>query len=305
MSEDDLTVIGGNDADLVTVDESNDSGKRDGKRGKKRRKGVKINVKTEGGSRTKSKVWDVFDKVSVPDPLNKKNMLSKAKCKHCGQHYAYTQGSTTTTTTLSRHMNVCDGYKKEIEKKLDQTLLNFAPSKAGESGSGLPTITAPKNYNHEQVKKLIDKMIIVHEYPFRMVEHTWFNIVMRYLNPSYAFIGRKTIKAECLNVYHSEKETLAKALKGVEFISLTTNLWTSNQTLSYMCLVAHYIDSDWKMQCRVLNFFELDSPHKGPVIGQAIYECVTVWKIEDKIVSVTLDNAANNDGAIRGLRTRF
>jgi hypothetical protein len=196
-------------------------------------------------------------------------------------------------------------YLKHVAKQQNQSLLNFAPSTAGESGSGLPTITSPKDYNHEKVKKLIAKMIIVHEYPFRMVEHTWFNIVMRYLNPSYEFIGRKTIRAECLKIYESEKESLAKVLKGVEYISLTTDLWTSNQTLSYMCLVAHYIDSDWKMQCRVLNFFELDPPHKGPVIGQAVYECVAGWKIEDKIVSMTLDNASNNDGAIRGLRARF
>lgn len=128
---------------------------------------------------------------------------------------------------------------------------------------------------------------------------------MKYLNPAYQFIGRRTVRAECLKVYESEKESLAKALKGVDFISLTTDLWTSNQTLSYMCLVAHYIDSDWKMQCRVLNFFELDPPHKGPVIGQAAYECVNAWKIEDKIISITLDNASNNDGAIRGLKTRF
>jgi hypothetical protein len=87
-----------------------------------------------------------------------------------------------------------------------------------------------------------------------MVEHTWFNIFMKYLNPQYEFIGRKTIRAECLKVYESEKEILSKALKGVDYISLTTDLWTSNQTLSHMCLVAYYIDSDWKMQCRVLNF---------------------------------------------------
>ena len=78
---------------------------------------------------------------------------------------------------------------------------------------------------------------------------------MRYLNPSYEFIGRKTIRAECLKVFETEKQTLAKVLKGVDFIAPTTDLWTSNQTLSYMCLVAHYIDSDWKMQSRVLNFF--------------------------------------------------
>jgi hypothetical protein len=91
----------------------------------------------------------------------------------------------------------------------------------------------------------------------------------------------------------------------MDFISLTTDLWTSNQTLSYMCLVAHYIDKGWKMQYRVLIFFELDTPHKGYVIGQAAYECVAAWKIEDKIISFTLDNDANNDNAIRGLRARF
>ena len=69
-------------------------------------------------------------------------------------------------------MKNCDMYKKHIAEKLDQKLLSFAPSKAGESGSSLPTITSPKDYNHDQVKKLIAKMIIVHEYPFRMVEHT-------------------------------------------------------------------------------------------------------------------------------------
>ncbi|KAJ1289103.1 hypothetical protein BS78_02G139400 [Paspalum vaginatum] len=218
---------------------------------------VKIKVKTERGNRKKSKVWDVFDAVEVPDPSDKGKMLSKAKCKYCKKHYAYTKGPT--TTTLSRHMKNCKAYQKALEKKLDQTLLNFAPSKAGETG--LPTISSPQDYNHEQVKKLIAKMIIVHEYPFRMVEHTRFNIVMRYLNPSYEFIGRKTIRAECLNVFETEKETLAKVLK--------------------------------------------DPPHKGSVIGQTAYDCVTVWKIEDKIVSITLDNASNNDGAVRVLRSRF
>ena len=298
MSEDELTVLGG--SDRVTIVESNDDG-GGRKRGKKRRRGVKIKVKTERVNRKTSKVWNAFDALQVPDPYEEGKMLSKARCRYCKKDYAYTPGST--TTTLSRHMKNCTAYLKAVEKKLDQTLLNFAPSKAGETG--LPTISSPQDYNHEQVKKLIAKMIIVHEYPFRMVEHTWFNIVMRYLNPSYEFIGRKTIRAECLKVFDTEKVSLAKVLKGVDFIALTTDLWTSNQTLSYMCLVAHYIDNDWKMQYRVLNFFELDPPHKGPVIGQAAYDCVAAWKIEDKIISLTLDNAANNDGAIRGLRARF
>ncbi|WVZ76057.1 hypothetical protein U9M48_024059 [Paspalum notatum var. saurae] len=49
------------------------------------------------------------------------------------------------------------------------------------------------------------------------------------------------------------------------------------------------------MQCRVLNFIELDPPHTGAVIAQAVFDCLVEWKIEDKIMTITLDNANNND----------
>jgi hypothetical protein len=86
MSEDDLTVLGGKGTDLPTMDGSEDD---DGqKSGKKRGRGVKKKVKVEGGTKAKSKVWDVFDKVIVPDPSEKDKMLSKAKCKYCKKLYS-------------------------------------------------------------------------------------------------------------------------------------------------------------------------------------------------------------------------
>jgi hypothetical protein len=130
-----------------------------------------------------------------------------------------------------------------------------------------------------------------------MVEHKWFNILMKWMNSNYENIGRKTIKNECMKVYEYEKEQLKKSLREVESISLTTDLWTFNQNVQYMCLVAHYIDSDWVLQCRVLNFVELDPPHTGLVIAHAVFECMVEWKIEDKVMSITLDNASNNDTA--------
>jgi hypothetical protein len=158
MSEDEMTVLGWREIDVV---QSNNDDKR---KAKKRHNGVKVK-----DNNSKSKVWEVFDKVTVGDASEDGKKTLKAKCKYFKKMYAM-QGST--TSTLSRHMKSCGAYSKHLEKKLDQSLLNFAPSNAGESGSGLPTITSPRDYNHEQVRKLIAKMIIVHEYPFRMVEHT-------------------------------------------------------------------------------------------------------------------------------------
>ncbi|KAJ1280364.1 hypothetical protein BS78_04G226700 [Paspalum vaginatum] len=166
-------------------------------------------------------------------------------------------------------------------------------------------IVNPDEYDHEHTRLLIAKMIIAHEYSFRMVEHKWFNILMKWMNSKYEPIGRKTIRKECMKVYESEKEKLKKSLREAESISLTTDLWTSNQNVQYMCLVAHYIDSDWVSQCRVLNFVELDPPHTGIVIAQAIFDCLVEWKIEDKVMTMTLDNASNNDAAITNLKSKL
>lgn len=138
--------------------------------------------------------------------------------------------------------------------------------------AGASLIATLFDYDHEATRKIIAKMIIAHEYPFRMVEHLWFNILMKYMNATYQFIGRKTIRKECVDVYNTEKEVLRKSLKSVDHVSLTTELWTSNQNICYMALVAYYIDENWKMQCRVLNFIELDPPHTGVEIAQAIFE---------------------------------
>uniref|UniRef100_A0ACD5YHT9 Uncharacterized protein n=1 Tax=Avena sativa TaxID=4498 RepID=A0ACD5YHT9_AVESA len=240
-----------------------------------------------------SKCWKHFTMTPVEG-----EPLPKAKCNYCGDLFLYKEGGQ--TTSLNRHNEICQEYKEFLRKGQiqGQGTLSFQPG--GSSHSSVCT-----EYNHEETRKIIAKMFIVHDYPFRMVEHKWFNILMRHMNQKYKFIGRKTIRKECIKVYESEKELLKKSLRDVEHISLTCDLWTSNQTLSYMALVAHYIDADWVMQCRVLNFVELDPPHSGVIIAQAVMECLAEWKIEDKVISLTMDNASSNDAAAKNLMAKF
>lgn len=55
----------------------------------------------------------------------------------------------------------------------------------------------------------------------------------------------------------------------------------------------------------MLNFFEFDPPHTGIVIAQAVFDCLVEWKIEDKIMTITLDNASNNYSDVKSLVTKF
>ncbi|KAL6630922.1 hypothetical protein ACP70R_028262 [Stipagrostis hirtigluma subsp. patula] len=171
--------------------------------------------------------------------------------------------------------------------------------------AALPALSTPGFYDPAKIRELICKMIIVHELPFSIVEYTWFNVLLKALNSAYKKVSRTTIRNECMRLYESEKDALKKSLKNVTKISLTCDLWTSNQTICYMSLVAHYIDANWTMRSRIINFIELDPPHTGVVISNAISDCLAAWKIEDKIASITFDNASNNDTAVKLLFAKF
>ncbi|XP_031120389.1 zinc finger BED domain-containing protein RICESLEEPER 2-like [Ipomoea triloba] len=58
-----------------------------------------------------------------------------------------------------------------------------------------------------------------------------------------------------------------------------------------------YLDS--KLQKRVLNFVEVLPPHTGTCVCDAIYKCLQEWSIEEKVWTITVDNASYNDSAVR------
>ncbi|XP_057740345.1 zinc finger BED domain-containing protein RICESLEEPER 2-like [Arachis stenosperma] len=116
--------------------------------------------------------------------------------------------------------------------------------------------------------------------------------------------GRITIAKDCWNLYISEKNRLKTVFKQPnQSVCLTTDCWTSVQNLNYMCLTAHYIDHDWKLQKRVINFC-LVKNHKGETIGRKIEICLLGWGIS-RVFTITVDNASSNDTAISYLRTRM
>ncbi|XP_077249164.1 zinc finger BED domain-containing protein RICESLEEPER 2-like [Tasmannia lanceolata] len=75
------------------------------------------------------------------------------------------------------------------------------------------------------------------------------------------------------------------------------------KNLSYTCLAAHFIDHDWKLHKRIINFCVISS-HKGEAIGQAVESCMIQWGIE-KVCTITEDNASSNDTVVRYLKKKI
>ena len=100
-----------------------------------------------------------------------------------------------------------------------------------------------------------------------------------------------------------EKKKVSTLLKSTNKVSVTTDIWKStNQKVSYMVVTSHFIDSNWKLQKRVLNFCDIPPPHSRIAICDALSKCLVDWEIEDKVWTVTVDNASYNDVDVRMLK---
>nr|KYP39836.1 Putative AC transposase [Cajanus cajan] len=78
-------------------------------------------------------------------------------------------------------------------------------------------------------------------------------------------------------------------------ICLTYDRWTCITQEGYICVIAHFVDSNWKLNSKILAFSKLDPPHGGHEMTKKIFEILLDWGIDRKMFSITLDNASAND----------
>ncbi|XP_010513568.1 PREDICTED: zinc finger BED domain-containing protein RICESLEEPER 4-like [Camelina sativa] len=109
---------------------------------------------------------------------------------------------------------------------------------------------------------MIAKCIIQHDLPFAYVEYERVRSIWKYLNEDVKFISRNTSAADVYKFYENEAENLKRELVNLPGrISLTSDLWSAITQEGYMCLTAHYIDKNWKLNNKILAFCAVPSPH--------------------------------------------
>ncbi|KAH7845226.1 hypothetical protein Vadar_005350 [Vaccinium darrowii] len=217
--------------------------------------------------RSTSAVWDDFDK--LPPGVDGKKW---AKCNYCGQKYRRESG----TSSLLHHN---------------------CPNK--DSHDFHPSI----EIDQERYRQKMAMAIIKHNYPFKFVEHEGIRDIHSYLNPAAKSVSRNTAKADVLKLFEREKINLKGELESVASkICLTSDLWSSLTSDGYLALTAHYIDENWVLQKKILNFRHVPPPHNGPILAERVIHLLKDWGIDKKIFSLTLDNAKYNDGLVDVLK---
>ena len=103
-------------------------------------------------------------------------------------------------------------------------------------------------------------------------------------------------KSDCVATYEYGKEQVQNVLNEVSSrVSLTSDLWTSKQTLGYLFVTCHFIMDNWIIHNKKKYKFALvATPHDGRNIINAMFKSLNEWNLEYKVFTITLDNSSNN-----------
>ncbi|KAM1011784.1 hypothetical protein ACFX2C_047087 [Malus domestica] len=146
------------------------------------------------------------------------------------------------------------------------------------------------------------KMVVIDEMPFSTVDKMGFRLFCAVGIPLFNVPSRRTLVRTFLNMYEEWKTSLKKNLSGHR-ICLTTDTWTSTQNINYMVLTAHFIDDEWNMHKRIINFCVIPN-HYGTTIAKLIENCLLEWGI-DRVMTITMDNASANKVALDQLMEKM
>lgn len=226
------------------------------------------------------------------EPIYRDGKLVEGRCTHCHQTFPASRDSG--TSQIGRHLKVC-----EMRIKMHDMVDKMHSSATSPKG----VVLKDWKFDPDVSRRELVRMVVLHELPFSLVEYDGFRSFVASLNPLFKMVSRTTAQADCITSYKEHRLVLRDFLKNCNArVSLTADMWTSNQNLGYLCITCHFIDNEWNVQKRIIRFCLMETPHDALNMYNVILKSIQDWHIEDKIFSFTLDNASVNTAMINFLK---
>ncbi|GMI86104.1 hypothetical protein HRI_002279700 [Hibiscus trionum] len=257
-------------------------------------------VKPNKRKRKKSIVWDYFTEEMVGDGS------IRAFCNQCKKSFAYITGSKVAGTShLKRHiaLGICPVSRQRNQQIPDPKTGNAIDGTRKTQRATHRIAKIP--FNQENCNHEMAKMIVMHEYPLHIVEHSGFIDFVRTIQPQFNMVSFNTIQGDCVTMYLKDKHSLLNFINEIPGrVSLALDLWISDQTVGYVFVRGQFIDTEWNLHRCLLNVVTVPSPDSDSAILQAVVSCLSDWHLEDRLFTLTLDQSSN-ESVNESLRALF
>jgi len=156
----------------------------------------------------------------------------------------------------------------------------------------------------ESLKKDIVYMIVTQNLPFTFIESEGFKGIMRHIPYSGFGFSATTLTRIIQNECESAITHLQDLLNDTcQSISLSLDIWTCPTVDAYLGIIGHWIDPDFKYYQRLLDFKLISGLHTGENLAQnVVMPVLQKYGLESKLLTITQDNASNNERMVSVLK---
>jgi hypothetical protein len=158
------------------------------------------------------------------------------------------------------------------------------------------------NRNFESFKQLLIRWIVCCHIAFFQFENEYFRRLLNFLYPGLEKLLPKAaniIRGWVIKEYENRKAQLRGELKEARSaISISFDLWTSQNAHAVLGVVAHFIDRRGRRRQAVLGLREVLGEHSGENQAAVLIALFTEYNIGGNIGYFMADNAESNDTCI-------
>lgn len=218
----------------------------------------------------------------------------------CEEEITYKTGNPTRHKNKF-HEKVLVNFQKRLAAKRSSNGVALssgcACSTTGTSTELVVDIT-PEQQGH--VDKLLAVWVAKSLRPFSIVEDAGLVELIRYLTE---VLGKVRIQLPSRNKLRKDTELVAIRLRisvreiitrECRYFTVTTDIWTSRNTDSYLSLTLHYITPDFNFRSWTLEVISFPGRHSGPAIANGLAVLFDKWGLDRRLcVKLIRDGASN------------
>ena len=103
-------------------------------------------------------------------------------------------------------------------------------------------------------------------------------------------------------MYVDYRGKIAKSLKGAEYFSITTGMWSSGKMEPYLAVTVHYVNEEWQLQSHCLQTVFVPEDHTAENLALVLQGVLESWGLpENRLTCATTNNGSNIVAALREL----
>jgi hypothetical protein len=186
------------------------------------------------------------------------------------------------------------------------------PSNLGSSSQSSLSITSMfiQQSNKETIKlfeRNLIRWIVAKDIAFSAIESPLFQqIISDIPSISMLFKSRNTLSSRISAEFELSRQQLIEDLAiSSQTIALLLDGWTSINNISFLGIIRHWLTEDFIYKERVLEFTEIEGLKTRENMAAIVIDLLQELDIECKVITITGDNASNNETLMDGVESRL